>query len=631
LSIHDILYKYWGYQNFRPLQEDIIQSILDGNDTLALLPTGGGKSICFQVPAMLNPGMCLVVSPLIALIKDQVENLHKKDITAGMLYSGMPFKQVDNVLKNAINSKYKFLYVSPERLETSLFLEYLPAMDINLIAIDEAHCISQWGYDFRPPYLRIAAIREQLHDVPVLALTASATVIVQKDICEKLALKKQQIFQKSFSRPNLSYSAIIVDSKINKTVDILNKIKGTAIVYCKSRKRTKEVADLLMSYNINATHYNAGLTPDERNQKQQDWIEDKVRVIVCTNAFGMGIDKPNVRVVIHYDATDCLENYYQEAGRAGRDEQKAYAVLLYNDLDIEALKNSVAIKYPSVLAIKEVYFSICNYLQIEANSYENNYIDFDINAFAKQFKYDVLLVLNSLKILEQEDIIRYSESVLMPPTIEIIANRNKLNAIENNNPPLDIIVKTLLRTYSGIMGNVTKINEKNIAFIAKKELKLVTAQLHQLHNLGIIKYTPASDEPQLYFVQERLHSNSFSINEPQYMLRKKEYEKRVVAFIDFITNITNCRSTTISNYFGVNDITNCGVCNNCLNNYKKDVPLLDLETMMQKIVSFVAQKQQVTLQQIQQWPKQTETQKAIALLLNEGKLIRENDIIKVPN
>ncbi len=631
MYIHDILYKHWGYHQFRPLQEDIIQSILNGNDTLALLPTGGGKSICFQVPAMLNDGMCLVISPLIALIKDQVENLQKKEIPAGMLYSGMPFKQVDNVLKNAINGKYKFLYVSPERLETSLFLEYLPAMDINLIAIDEAHCISQWGYDFRPPYLRIATIRDQLQNVPILALTASATVVVQNDICEKLLFAKKQIFQKSFTRHNLSYSAIVVESKINKTAEILNKINGTAIVYCKSRRRTKEVAELLLSYNINATHYNAGLSTNERSQKQQDWIENKVRVMVCTNAFGMGIDKPDVRVVVHYDTPDCLENYYQEAGRAGRDEQKAYAVLLYNDADIEALKNSPAIKYPSVLAIKEVYFSICNYLQIEAATYQNSYIDFDINAFAKQFKYDVILVLNCLKVLEQEDIVRYSDSVLMPPTIEVIATRNRLELLETTNPILDEVVKILLRTYAGIMGNAIKINEKNIAFIAKKDVVLITAQLHQLNQLGIINYKPATDAPQLYFVQERLHSITFSINEPQYMLRKKEYENRVIAFVSFIENKKNCRSITISQYFGVNDNDDCGICNNCKQKNKQQLSLMSLETMMQKIIRFVADKKIVTLDQIKKWPKQEDTQKAIAILLNEGKLIRENDIIKIPN
>jgi ATP-dependent DNA helicase RecQ len=629
LSIHDILYQYWGYKNFRPLQEDIIQSILDGNDTLALLPTGGGKSICFQVPAMAKPGMCLVVSPLIALIKDQVENLHKKNITAGMLYSGLPFKQVDTILKNAINGAYKFLYVSPERLETNLFLEYLPAMDINLIAVDEAHCISQWGYDFRPPYLRIAAIREQLVNVPVLALSASATIAVQNDICEKLEFNKKNIFQKSFTRPNLSYTTTIVETKISKAVAILNAIKGTAIVYCKSRKRTKEVSDLLRSYNINAAYYNAGLSTDERSQKQQDWIADKTRVMVCTNAFGMGIDKPDVRVVIHYDAPDCMENYYQEAGRAGRDEQKAFAILLYNEKDIEALKNSVNIKYPSVESIKEIYFSICNYLQIEVGLLENNYIDFDINFFAKQFKYDVVLVLNCLKVLEQEGKLTFSEAVLMPPSIQVIANREKLITIEQSNAPLDTIIKTLLRNYAGILDNAVYINEKNIAFILKKDVELVVAQLQQLHQLGIINYKPATDAPQLFFVQERLHSNTFTINEPQYALRKKEYEKRVAAFIEFITVTSTCKSTTISQYFGVNDTENCGVCDNCLAAHKKQISLLSYETMLQKILVFIANKKTVTIEQIKLWPRQGEVQKAIASLIKEEKVVRENDTIRI--
>src|SRR5688572_820662 len=363
-EIHSILKQYWRYDQFRPMQESIIESVLSGRDTLALLPTGGGKSICFQVPAMARDGLCLVISPLIALMKDQVENLRKKGITAFAIYSGLSRREVINILKLATNSNCRFLYVSPERLETNLFKEYLPALDISLLAVDEAHCISQWGYDFRPPYLRIAALREELRNVPVLALTASATPAVQKDICEKLAFKNEQIFRRSFERPNLSYSVFTVDSKINKIVDILQKVPGSSIVYCKSRRRTKEISDLLNLQGIRADYYHAGLTQEQRSTKQEQWIKNDMRTIVCTNAFGMGIDKPDVRIVIHADVPDCLENYYQEAGRAGRDEKKSYAVLLHNEKELEELRALPDTRFPTLENIRLVYQALMNYLQV---------------------------------------------------------------------------------------------------------------------------------------------------------------------------------------------------------------------------------------------------------------------------
>ncbi|HJU45393.1 MAG TPA: ATP-dependent DNA helicase RecQ, partial [Chitinophagaceae bacterium] len=327
-DIQEILKKNWGYDFFRPLQEDIIRSVLNGNDTLALLPTGGGKSICFQVPAMAMDGLCLVISPLIALMKDQVHHLRRKNITAFSIHSGMSRRDLIDTLQIACNSNCKFLYVSPERLETRLFKEYLPALNIKLIAVDEAHCISQWGYDFRPPYLRIAALRDELPNVPVLALTASATSVVQKDICDKLHFTSPNVFRQSFERPNLSYSVFQADSKISRILDILQKVPGCSIVYCQSRRRTREISELLNMNGIKSDFYHAGLAKEERDSKQESWVKNKIRVIVCTNAFGMGIDKPDVRFVIHKDMPESLEAYYQEAGRAGRDEQKAYGVLL---------------------------------------------------------------------------------------------------------------------------------------------------------------------------------------------------------------------------------------------------------------------------------------------------------------
>ncbi|MEO7121485.1 MAG: ATP-dependent DNA helicase RecQ, partial [Ginsengibacter sp.] len=414
----DILMSYWGYNAFRPLQQEIIDSIIAGNDTLAIMPTGGGKSICYQVPAMLTDGLCLVISPLIALMKDQVGNLKKKGIPALSIYSGMSFIEVRKTLKNAAYGNFKFLYVSPERLETELFLEYLPAININLLAVDEAHCISQWGYDFRPSYLKISAIRETLGSIPLLALTASATLEVQNDICEKLLFKNnQQRFHQSFERSNLSYSVFNPSSKQNKLIEILKKVKGSGIVYCKSRRRTKEIEDLLNINGIKASHYHAGLSSELRNARQEDWINNKTRIMACTNAFGMGIDKPDVRTVVHYDVPDALENYYQEAGRAGRDEKKAYAVLLYNDSEISELKKQPAIRFPDLVTIKNVYGALVNYLQLPSGSGEDISYDFDINDFTKKFKLDIFTTNNVLKILGQEALISYSEQFFSPSTV----------------------------------------------------------------------------------------------------------------------------------------------------------------------------------------------------------------------
>ncbi|RYY00724.1 MAG: ATP-dependent DNA helicase RecQ, partial [Gammaproteobacteria bacterium] len=401
-GIHSILQQYWGYDAFRSQQEEIIQSVLEGKDTLALLPTGGGKSICYQVPALAQDGICLVVSPLIALMKDQVENLKKRGIGALVIYSGMQRKDIIRTLENARQDYFKFLYVSPERLETSLFKEYLPALNVNLIAVDEAHCISQWGYDFRPSYLKIASLREEIPDVPVLAVTASATAAVQKDICEKLHFRKPNIFRQSFERKNLSYSVFQVEAKATKLVDILKKVQGSAIVYCKSRKKTSEVAALLQMHGLSANFYHAGLAQEERSKRQQEWIDNKTRIIVCTNAFGMGIDKPDVRVVVHMDAPDCLENYYQEAGRCGRDGKKAYAVLLYEGRDVEELEALHLNRYPGFDIIRQVYDALVNFLQIPVNDGQDRSYAFRFDEFVRNFKLNVHQALYSLQALESD-------------------------------------------------------------------------------------------------------------------------------------------------------------------------------------------------------------------------------------
>ena len=605
LTIQEILKDHWGYDSFRPLQEDVINSVLEGNDTLALMPTGGGKSLCYQVPALAKEGLCLVISPLIALMKDQVENLRKKNITAFAIYSGMSRGEVINTLKVATNSNCKFLYVSPERLETTLFKEYLPGMNINLIAVDEAHCISQWGYDFRPPYLRIAAVREELPNVPVLALTASATKEVQDDICDRLqplhppkggfripknedTYNNWKVFRQSFERKNLSYSVFKVDSKINKIIEILIKVPGSAIVYCKSRKRTKEISELLQLQDISADFYHAGLPQEERNKRQEDWIKNKTRVIVCTNAFGMGIDKPDVRSVIHADLPDCLENYYQEAGRAGRDGQKSFAVLLYDDLDISELEGLAAIRYPSLDDIKHVYQSVANYLQIPAGCGEGNYFDFDINDFVKKFKLNTHNAVYSLKALEQDSWLMLNEQVFLPSKIKFTTNKEALYDFEKSHPELEPAIKALLRGYEGIFDFPTAVSEMVLIRLLKKGVEEIKKDLYQLHKFGIIRYEPQKDTPQLYFPRNRVKAEDLALNLDLYNKRKEKFIGRVKNIIQYVQELLTCRSKMIGSYFGDNKLHNCKVCDNCLRQKKVHIGEKEFEKISDRIQTVLA-------------------------------------------
>jgi ATP-dependent DNA helicase RecQ len=586
-SFNEILKKYFNYNSFRPLQEDIINSVLQGKDTLALLPTGGGKSICFQIPALAKDGLCLVISPLIALMKDQVEHLRKKGITAFAIYSGMSRKEVINTLKVAGESNCKFLYVSPERLETNLFKEYLPSFNINLIAVDEAHCISQWGYDFRPPYLRIAVLREELKGVPVLALTASATKEVQQDICDKLQFKQATIFRQSFERPALSYSVFNADVKINKITEILQKVAGSSIVYCKSRRHTKEISDLLNMHGINADYYHAGLLHEQRNNKQEAWIKNETRVIVCTNAFGMGIDKSDVRTVVHADVPECVENYYQEAGRAGRDEKNAYVVLLYNDKELSDLQLLPDIHFPSLENIRIVYQSLMNYLQIPSGCGEGNYYDFDITDFIKKFKIDSQLVVYALKALEQEELISFNEQVFLPSKIVFTTNKELLSDFEKNNSALEPVIKTLLRTYGGIFDQPVPIHEKKISFLLRKELDEIINNLKRLHSFGIIQYIPQKDSPQLYFIQNRIKAEDLRINQVNYKKRKEQYKQRIATLLDYIKNNEHCRSQYIAFYFGDEVAKPCGICDNCLRQKNNKMTNEEFDNIHQRIMQTI--------------------------------------------
>ena len=586
-DIHAILKQYWGFDRFRPMQEDIIRSVLQQRDTLALLPTGGGKSICFQVPAMAMDGICIVISPLIALIKDQVAQLKKRGIPVLAVYSGMHFLDVKKTLQNAAFGNYKFLYLSPERLETDLFLEYLPAIKPCLIAVDEAHCISQWGYDFRPPYLRINNLRAELPGVPVIALTASATKAVQDDICAKLNFNQSSArFQQSFERANLSYSIFSPAAKETKLQEILCNVKGTAIVYCKSRRHTQQVAGLLNMKGIKADYYHAGLHADDRTAKQESWISNEIRVMVCTNAFGMGIDKPDVRVVVHYDVPDCLENYYQECGRAGRDGKRAYAVLLFQPGELREIQKMTDLRYPSADQIKKIYTALMNHLQVAAGGGEGDSYDFDMAVFAQRFKLNILEATYGIQALAQQEILSFNEIFFRPSTVLFTASKNDLVDFESQHPELELIIKALLRSYEGVFDFTTTIYEGLLCKFLKTAKEDVVVLLKKLHQYGIVQYTMPTDKPQVFLIKSRMYSDDFKIDARDLALRKLEHQKRTQAMIDYIPEAGACRAALLAAYFGAPVLKRCGICDNCINEAEKDLSPADFSILYDQILSY---------------------------------------------
>jgi ATP-dependent DNA helicase RecQ len=570
-KVQNILQSVFGFSDFRPVQLEIVLSVLDRKDSLALLPTGGGKSVCFQVPTLAMDGICIVVSPLIALMKDQVDNLRKKGILSAAIYSGMGKRQIDTILDNCIYGNYKFLYVSPERLKTEIFLERFKKMKVNLIAVDEAHCISQWGYDFRPPYLEIAKIREFHPKVPCLALTASATPKVKEDIIDKLQLKNLQVFVKSFSRKNLSYSVRMVENKLEKAIEILRKVPGCAIIYVRNRKGTKEIASILNQSGIAATFYHAGLDNKIREQRQHDWKQNRVRVMVATNAFGMGIDKPDVRLVIHMDLPENLENYYQEAGRAGRDEKKAYGVLLTNEQDLNTLIEKAMMAYPPIDFLKKVYQCLANYFRMAVGSGFMESFDFELATFITTYSLEMLPTYNALKVLQEEGFLELSENFYSPSSIHFLVDQSKLYEFQIANAKLDILIKLLLRTYGGeLFVEFFKIYESKLAKNLGVEEKELIKQLEYLDQVGILAYDKRKDMPQITFLTERFDAGKLPLNIKRIEDRRQNAISKAKSMIAYVRNTSVCRSNQISFYFGENSDQQCGICDVCLENKKSD-------------------------------------------------------------
>ena len=587
MTIHQALRKYWHYDSFRPLQEDIIGSVLAGQDTLALLPTGGGKSICFQVPALVQEGICIVVSPLIALMKDQVENLRARGIEAVSIVSGMSRREVDIMLDNCVYGKIKFLYLSPERLMSTLVRERIRYMKVNLFAIDEAHCISQWGYDFRPPYLHLAELRQLHPKVPVLALTATATAVVVEDIQEKLSFRKKLVFRKSFERKNLSYVVAHEENKYRKLISIARRIHGTGIVYVRNRRETQEVAKMLQREGISADFYHAGLSTPERSEKQEAWKQNQKRVIVATNAFGMGIDKPDVRFVVHLDLPESLEAYYQEAGRAGRDEKRAYAVLLYNPSDRLQLERKLEQSFPSPQEIKQVYHFLGNYFQLAYEAGEGITFEFDVADFCSRYKLEALKTLNVFKFLEHDEHITLSESVYLPSRVQINVSPEELYRFQIQYGNYDFFIKTMLRSYGGMFEQYVFIREADLAKRTAKTYREVVDILEKLEELEIISYLKQTDKPQLQFLKARVDTQNLYIDARYIRERQKLMQQQVKAVIGYAETKT-CRSQVLLAYFDENTAEKCGVCDVCIQEKKAKNAELLLEEISLAILERLA-------------------------------------------
>jgi ATP-dependent DNA helicase RecQ len=588
MDIQEILRKYWGHTEFRSGQVSIIESVLARKDTLALLPTGGGKSVCYQIPALAMPGLCIVVSPLIALMRDQVENLNNRGIKAIAINSAMNKREIDIALDNCVYGDYKFLYLSPERLETPILKARVLKMKVNLLAVDEAHCISQWGYDFRPGYLQIASLRDLLPGVPVLALTATATKEVIKDIQEKLLFSKTNVISKSFERKNLAYVVQKEEDKLARLLKICVNIKGSGIIYVRNRRKTQETADYLRSHGITADFYHAGLPSPLRDKRQKSWMNNEVRVIACTNAFGMGIDKPDVRFVVHLDLPDCIEAYFQEAGRAGRDGNKAFGILLWNEHDKLELEENTKNSFPPIPDIKQTYQALANFYQLPVGSGFGQSFDFDIKHFCETYNLKQLTVFNSLKFLEREGYLSLSEAFFQPSRIHFAHGKDGLYKFQVANKKYDEFIKLILRSYTGMFEQYVKIDEGEIARRANMRREEVITNLDYLNKMQVLSWVPQTELPQLVYTQERSEAKDVRISPENYAERKQKALDRMGRMILYCTSNQRCRSRQLLAYFGETDSTDCGHCDVCLEEKQKQFTHEEFDLIMTEVVSLLS-------------------------------------------
>ncbi len=578
-----ILTKFWGYTSFRPLQEDIITSIAEGKDTLGLMPTGGGKSVTFQVPALVNEGICLVITPLIALMKDQVNRLNSMEIKSLAIHSGMSAEEIDIALENSIFGDYKFLYVSPERIATRIFQARLPRLNLNLVAVDEAHCISQWGYDFRPSYLKIATIRELISGkVPFLALTASATPQVIDDIVGKLKFREKNVLRTSFERKNISYLVRRVEDKGTYLIKTLNKVKGSGIVYVRSRKRSKEIAELLLANGVSADFYHAGLPGEMRDRKQTAWTAGETRVIVATNAFGMGIDKADVRFVIHWDIPESIEDYFQESGRGGRDNKPAYAVLLYSPADKTRLEDSVKRKFPPVEKIKDTYEALCNFLKVPQGTGKDNVFDFSMYDFVSKYRFPVVETYNSLSFLQREGYLEFTEEINNPSRIHFLVGRDDLYKFQVANEAFDGFIKLLLRSYTGMFTEFVVISEEALAKKSGMSRDTVYRYLVKLSTLKIISFIPGKKTALVIFTEERLERKALLISPDNYLHVRERHIIRLNKMIDYADYNTRCRSVVLLDYFG-EEADRCGICDVCRERNELDLSKYEFDLILEGI------------------------------------------------